>query len=206
MYSTRTGLILGFHGCDQTVVDKVLNDKDSLQSSNNVYDWLGSGIYFWDNSPSRALSFAKTLQKLPYTNQNTKITKPAVLGAVLDLGFCLDLLDYENLKVLKLGHEILVQNSLTSGAIMPQNKSANGSKDLLHRELDCAVIQTLHKVREDNNQPAYDSLRGVFWEGKELYKKAGFKSKNHIQICIRNPNCIKGFFLPRKLNSDFPKV
>jgi hypothetical protein len=206
MYSTRTGLILGFHGCDQSVVTKVLNNEDTLENSNNEYDWLGPGIYFWDNSPSRALAFAENLKKYPHPNQKVQITNPAVLGAVLDLGFCLDLLDYENLKVLKLGHEILVKNSAVSGAKIPKNKLAKGSTDLLYRELDCAVIQTLHKVRKENNQEAYDSLRGVFWEGEELYENAGFKNKNHIQICICNPNCIKGFFLPRELNSGFPKV
>jgi hypothetical protein len=25
-------------------------------------------------------------------------------------------------------------------------------------------------------------------EGEELYPSAGFKEKNHVQICIRNPN------------------
>ena len=52
----------------------------------------------------------------------------------------------------------------------------------------------------------FDSVRGVFWEGKELYKNAGFREKDHIQICIRNPNCIKGYFLPRELDNAFNKV
>jgi hypothetical protein len=29
-------------------------------------------------------------------------------------------------------------------------------------------------------------------------------AKSHIQICIRNLNCIKGFFLPRQ-EIDFPE-
>jgi hypothetical protein len=44
----------------------------------------------------------------------------------------------------------------------------------------------------------FDSSRGVFTEGGPAFPGAGIQSKNHIQICIRNPNCIKGFFLPRK--------
>jgi len=31
---------------------------------------------------------------------------------------------------------------------------------------------------------------------------AGFKEKNHIQICVRNRNCIKGYFLPREKAAD----
>jgi hypothetical protein len=76
----------------------------------------------------------------------------------------------------------------------------------LLRELDCAVIEALHTFEEDSLQQPFDSIRGVFTEGEELYPNAGFREKDHIQICVRNPNCIKGFFLPRKLDSDYPKV
>ena len=44
LYSTRPSLVLGFHGCDQSVVDKVIAGKEELLASNNDYDWLGPGI------------------------------------------------------------------------------------------------------------------------------------------------------------------
>ncbi|MEI9921586.1 MAG: hypothetical protein WDO14_22775 [Bacteroidota bacterium] len=65
------------------------------------------------------------------------------------------------------------------------------------RELDCYVIEKLHETHRLNNITAYDSVKAVFWEGPLLYPNAGFREKNHIQICVRNPNCIKGFFIPR---------
>jgi hypothetical protein len=74
------------------------------------------------------------------------------------------------------------------------------------RDLDCAVFETIHKIRKEENDPVYDSIRGVFWEGEELYPNAGFREKDHIQICIRNPNCIKGYFLPRQLDKRFNAV
>ena len=50
MYSKRSGLIVGFHGCDKSIRDKVLtNPEEGLKPSNNIYDWLGSGIYFWNH-------------------------------------------------------------------------------------------------------------------------------------------------------------
>lgn len=82
MYSTKTGLILGFHGCDQTVADKIIAGKDSLKESKNEYDWLGHGIYFWENNPSRALDYAKFLKRNPGRSKS-KIKKPSVLGAVI---------------------------------------------------------------------------------------------------------------------------
>lgn len=63
----------------------------------------------------------------------------------------------------------------------------------------CAVIETAHGIAKQLGKPEYDSVRGVFFEGNDLYKNAGFKEKNHIQIAVRNQNCIKGFFIPRDL-------
>jgi len=37
-----------------------------------------------------------------------------------------------------------------------------------------------------------------FHEGTELYPNTTFKTKNHIQIAVRDKNCIKGYFAPRK--------
>jgi len=99
MYSTRTGLVLGFHGCDESVVMKVLTGEKSLKKSTNNYDWLGYGAYFGENSPSRAMEFATHLQKHPNRSIG-KVVKPAVIGAVIDWGYCLDLLDYSNLQLL----------------------------------------------------------------------------------------------------------
>jgi hypothetical protein len=201
MYSRRTGLILGFHGCDQSLVDEVVAGNKQLKNSTNSYDWLGNGIYFWDHSPSRALDFAKEMSRHP--KFKNKVKNPAVIGAVIDLGFCLDLLDYSNLELIKQGYELLASFQNQN---MPMNEPAGNSTDLLLRHLDCAVIETLHATREDAGSQPFDSVRGVFFEGKELYDNAGFKEKDHIQLCVRNPNCIKGYFLPRSLNSDFTRV
>ena len=205
MYSTKTGLVLGFHGCDEHLVQKVLANQEFLNPSKNTYDWLGSGIYFWESSPSRALDYANALNERRKRTKQTLI-KPAVIGAVIDLGHCLDLLEYQNLQLLKEGFELLQTTLEISGLAIPANKAVGQSDDLLLRDLDCAVIETLHDVRKEANLTPFDSVRGVFFEGDELYPGAGFKEKNHIQLCIRNPNCIKGYFLPRLLDESFPKV
>jgi hypothetical protein len=67
----------------------------------------------------------------------------------------------------------------------------------LHK-LDCAVIEYLHKSFEESEDPVrFDSVRGAFYEGDVAYAGTDIRRKNHIQICLRNMNCIKGFFLPR---------
>jgi len=203
MYSTRSGLVLGFHGCDDTVAHAVLNGQSFLKTSSNSYDWLGHGIYFWENSPSRACEFAEQLRKYPNRSKGN-ISKPAVIGAVIDLGVCLDLLDYQNLQLLKMAYRFVTSTKKKSS--VPKNKPTGYSGEFLLKELDCMVIETVHALKKQAAQSAFDSIRGVFFEGEEIYPNASFREKDHIQICVRNPNCIKGFFLPRELNEHFPKV
>jgi hypothetical protein len=204
MYSTRPGLILGFHGCDQSVADAVINGKTELNFSENTFDWLGNGIYFWEYSYERALDYVGGL--LQTSSRSSHIKQPAVIGAIIDLGYCLDLIEYDNLKRLQSFFYSFKKIKEFAGFNIPENKSGGSLTDLLLRDLDCAVIEFLHQSRVDLALKPYDSVKGVFQEGKELYPNAGFKEKNHIQICIRNPNCIKGFFLPRIENEKFPGV
>ena len=94
---------------------------------------------------------------------------------------------------------------------LPKNR--NHHKDEYHdqiiRDLDCAVIEYMHQkiqeeIREDigskgfSNLKPFDTVRGIFTEGGPAFEGAGIQTKSHIQICIRNLNCIKGFFIPRK--------
>jgi hypothetical protein len=206
MYSIRAGLVLGFHGCDESTVNEVIHKKRCPTKSSNKYDWLGTGIYFWENDPERAKVYATDLKNASPQIHKTVIKHPAVIGAVIRLGYCLDLLDYKNLKLVKLAYEILDDTFQSSNRPLPQNHTPKGSGDILIRELDCRVINTLHTIQRFRDEPPFDSVRAAFWEGNELYPGAGFKEKNHIQICIRNPNCIKGYFLPRKSSLYYSKV
>lgn len=205
MYSKRAGLILGFHGCDEEVRDSIVANKNAILSpSENNYDWLGNGVYFWENNHLRALKYAHDLKNTPI-KVKSKIRKPSVLGAIIDLGHCLDLLDSQYLDLLKKGYNILKEVNNAHGLDIPKNKPIEKEGDLLLRNLDCAVIETIHEFNRVEGLHGFDSVRGVFFEGDDLYPNAGFKEKNHIQIAIRNPNCIKGFFIPRNLDDKYNK-
>jgi hypothetical protein len=102
VYSTLPSFILGFHGCDASVAEKVISGRAHLIPSQNDYDWLGEGIYFWENSPARALEYARLRKRHPAPGN--KIRKPAVIGAVIDLARCLNLLDTKFLRVAKEGY------------------------------------------------------------------------------------------------------
>jgi hypothetical protein len=176
------GLVIAYHGCEKEIAENVVIGKEQLRKSTNSYDWLGNGIYFWEGSKQRADEWAKQ-----------RARKPAVVGAIIDLGSCLNLVDTYCIEMVKRAYEDMLFNMQILGLSMPQNSNIKGNSDLLKRDLDCAVIQHLCKFLDDN---APDTVRGLFIEGNPLYENAGFRDKTHVQICVRNPDCIKGYFLP----------
>ena len=70
--------VLGFHGCDLALARRVVAGEAQLRPSSNLYDWLGSGLYFWEDSPARGLRWAQA----EAARDTGKIRQPAVLGAV----------------------------------------------------------------------------------------------------------------------------
>lgn len=197
MYSNLPNLIIGFHGCDETTYKNVLYKQERLKASHNSYDWLGGGIYFWENSLARAEEWAVSYcKRYNERHPEEEHKKPAVIGAVICLGHCLDLTDYGSTDILKTGYEILKLELSLLGKQLPVNKDITGDNDLLLRELDCAVIERIHQYNREMKKRSYDSVRGVFIEGKPVYKDSGIREKTHTQLCIVNPNCIKGYFSP----------
>ncbi|MBF0285501.1 MAG: hypothetical protein HQL51_13700 [Magnetococcales bacterium] len=197
MYLTPTSRVYGYHGCDRKLADQILAGETPFQPSRNDYDWLGHGVYFWENDPDRALRFAQELAHRPVPGR-APIEEPAVLGTIIDLGHCLDFLKVEYLAMLKEGYDAYEKLRLISGCPAPRNRFSQEKEEYLIRKLDCAVIQTLHGLMKIRNEQAFDTVRGVFWEGKELYPTAGFREKNHLQICVRSADAIKGCFRPAR--------
>jgi hypothetical protein len=191
-----TSFVLAYHGCDRQLAERIICGRAKLRQSHNDYDWLGDGTYFWEHNARRAYEFACELRDQPIRGPGT-IRKPSVVGAIIDLGACLNLLDSRFIEMVRLAHQELVLLHRAAGTEPPRNTVGS---DLLKRNLDCAVLRMLHRIRADNGDPPFDTVRAAFIEGQPLYKGAGFASKNHIQICVRNPRCIKAYFRPRDEN------
>ena len=181
-YRLRKGLILGFHGCDESRALPALAQGKHLKHSDNDYDWLGAGMYFWENNPERALEWAKEQGK----------ANPAVVGAVIDLGHCLDLTESVGCEAVKAAHHSLQIERSLLGESMPSNRRGSGKLRLL----DCAVINHLHALRAAEGFRPYASVRAAFHEDAPLYPGAGFSERAHIQICVRDNACILGYFKP----------
>jgi len=113
------------------------------------------------------------------------------------LGHCLDLLDSRYLSIVKDAYDKFLPS--LQNANVPRNI---GGADNVLRNLDCAVIRYLHQTVKEDGLPPFDTVRSVFWEGEPLYPDAGFRTKNHIQVCVVNPECIRGYFIPAEDRKD----
>jgi hypothetical protein len=190
-----TSFVLGYHGCDETVAEAVISGTTELKPSQNDFDWLGHGTYFWEADPQRAFEYAE------WKTAKGEFRKPAVIGAVIDLRNCLDLTNRSDLDLVKEAYDIYALDQEISDLPLAKNKNAKGDlfADLLLRSLDCAVINLLHYVIDKSSSAEkFDTVRGMFSEGGPLYSGAGYNAKTHTQIAVRHQECIVGYFRPRE--------
>ncbi len=190
--------ITGFHSCDKEVGLKVLNGNDKLIPSYNSWDWLAGGIYFWEQNPLRALEYAEESAEKKQFNK-IPINTPFILGAIIELGHCLNLVETGSLMVLHAAYEGLKKVNEVKGEKMPVNKNDN-------RAVDCAVIKYIHHSNKQAGHNPFDTIRCAFPEGEEAYPGSKISSRLHIQICVINAECIKGYFLPMPLEIYNPRL
>lgn len=185
-------LVLAYHGCDHETAQELLGGSQ-FQPSTRDYDWLGTGSYFWENDVLRGYQWASEPRR--------EFVHPSVVGAVIELGKCLDLTTQPGIEAVKLAHDQFTKMLKKNGNPIPENvdpaKASNGDKII--RRLDCAVMNYLFQILQtaeesDPKSQPYATVRALFPEGNELYKGAGFKDKTHIQICVRDPEQILGVF------------
>jgi hypothetical protein len=189
VHELSASFALAYHGCDRSVAEGLLKNSP-FRMSQNEYDWLGSGVYFWESNPARAFDWARHLKRVGRRG-GVKIKQPYAVGAVIDLGYCLDLISTTGIEFVKEAYADFKDYMDESGAKMPTNR---GTDDLLQRYLDCAVINHIHSINKRAKRKPFETVRGVFLEGKRIYETSGFHEKTHIQICVRNLSNIKGVF------------
>lgn len=75
-----------------------------------------------------------------------------------------------------------------------------------NRALDCAVIKYIHEANKQEGKTAYDTIRCAFPEGDAAYPGAMISKRLHLQVCVCNPEMIKGYFLPRPVERFNPNL
>jgi hypothetical protein len=178
--------VIAYHGCDIETAERVLAGEP-LKASENDFDWLGHGIYFWEYGPDRALRFAVQQQR------RGKVKMPAIVAARIQLGNCFDLLDTRFTADLAAAYEPWAESFCRTGLPLPKN--GGGPPDHKLRRLDCAVLNWYLEAA-NRRGVTYDSVRCAFPEGGPVYEGSGIFSEMHVQIAVRSPACILEVFRP----------
>jgi hypothetical protein len=188
--------VLAYHGCDAVTRDDLVTRRlRALDHSQNEYDWLGPGTYFFEDDPQRAMSFATQSAGNPGAMFTQRpIVTPAVVGAVLCLTSCLDMTTQAGLTEFQLMLDLLAQSEVPLAQNDPQRP--------LLRKLNNQVFTFLHGFRAEKHRPEdpwppYQVVRGAFMQGMPLGDEhSGFSREGHIQLTVRDPSAIVGWFIP----------
>lgn len=160
--------VVGFHGTSADQAARIL-EESRWAPSKNPYDWLGHGIYFWEESYPRARQWAEQKHS----------GDAAVLKTTMKLGRCLDLLmDTNWVTVLQNAYARIEERCEDRGEPMPENRDGR-------RELDCAVINEIA-----DNMYDIDTARAAYHEGSRVYPDAAFRDLTHVQVVVRNEDVI----------------
>jgi hypothetical protein len=163
-------IVVGHHGTSQQIADQVLSG--GFLVSKNAYDWLGDGVYFWQNAPLRALSWAT----------KTFGTDGVVIEADIEVRDFINLLDIEWMSWLADVHDQYLVELKEKGQAPPvQTERA-------HR-LDREVINFGIEILEQSGH----SVRGVigsFREGRPVFPNSALYSESHVQIAVRDLSLI----------------
>jgi hypothetical protein len=163
--------VLGYHGTSRSGLEGIL--ANGFIASANEYDWLGSGIYFFQDAPHRAEHWAHQMHD-----------EPGVVRAEISLEGCLDLLDIAWFSFLNEAHDLYVARAKRLGLPLPRQTTG------AHR-LDCAVIDyAVDLLRAAGT--VISSVRGAFGEGRSAFPNSALLDLSHVQIAVRDPSVILG--------------
>lgn len=172
---TETIRIYGYHGTSAEAAAAIL--QDGFNISSNEYDWLGKGVYFWQDAPLRAWTWA---------NQNYH-DNPAVIRSSIRLENCMDLLDIKWFPFIRRVYNSFVAEYESTNQTLPQQ---NPERSKAHR-LDCAFFDyTVEKVLQPEGQ-IVKAIRSVFVEGDRIFPNSAVFDLAHVQIAIRDTALIE---------------
>ncbi len=177
---TAPQTVVGYHGCSQEVARLILEQQRFVPST-KAYDWLGEGIYFWEYAPYRALQWAQERYTFPEGSA-------AVIGATIQLGRCLNLLDTEYMTTIATTYAAFAASGVET---LPRNTNRGA------HYLDRYIIDAHCREIEAAGLAPVQTVRGSFAEGTPVYPGSKILDRSHVQIAVRDASCLSNLHLAK---------
>jgi len=164
--------VIGYHGTTLQAAACIL--RDGFMISRNEYDWLGDGVYFFQDAPARSREWART-----HHGSDAAVICSVIRVEVED---CMDLLDINWASVLNEAYDSFLRQAKLAKAALPVQTSG------AHR-LDRAVINYSVGILAEEGK-LIRAVRSAFSEGAPVFPGSALSDRAHIQIAVRDTSII----------------
>jgi hypothetical protein len=166
--------------------------RSGFEYSENPWDWLGKGVYFFEAAPSLAGDWSRQL--VGRLASKGIAAKPAVVSATLNLEGCIDLLDNDWIGAIQeCARRLSAEGLLEQQHGLRLRSAANRAFIVADYDMplashrynasDCQVINALWGYLRDGGDTA-PAIRAPFVLGRQLYSNSFFFHESHVQIAV----------------------
>ena len=187
-----TRVVTGYHGTLLSSAEALARREFDPSKESTRPRWLGEGLYFFEDNYSLAAFYAQKRQ--------IKHQKPgAVLKATIHLSACLDLSQEFGQRLARQAHTLMRQEGKVGTEAGPKQKPLEVYKGQIRagyggewkdygvNALDHAVIERAVEVARDLHGLNFDTVRGLFLDGGELYDTSWLYDLAHVSVVVRKP-------------------
>lgn len=184
----KSSQVLAYHGTTRTAAASIMAGNPIRQSTNG-WDWLGPGIYFWQDAPEMAAAWAQKI----HSGQEV-----SVLEVEISLDRCFDLLDVKQaaLDLLKEAWEDVRRTCESSGTPVPRQVpfEVNNGRCVRpagwgNNRADCEMFRSLIAATRFLPSP-FRSIRSAFLEGEGIHASSFVFDMAHVQLCVLDQSAI----------------
>ena len=157
---------IGYHGTTKNAAKQIVN-QSNFKVSAKIDDWLGTGVYFFENDCKQAYNFVK---------KGRRVADASIIKATLEPEFVFDLLLTEAVSVFTDVHNKILPRLIR---MYGEDSNIDNYNGLIINYI-CA-----------NSNIHFDMVRGVFPTPKKETIEGTTITPSQIQLCVRKLDCIK---------------
>ena len=180
-------VVTGFHAGKRSALERAVNGM-RLTWSVQRREWLGYGVYFWVWSEEHAHRWINIGYQKGIDWWSDE--EPAILEAEIHLGRTLNMTEPSGFQHAATARDSLEAIARAQGWTLPKNhRFVDGVP--LNRDYDCLLYNQIHANQAILGKPEFDTVIAAFEDGGLLSPGSSIRSTSHIQVAVRNHNCIK---------------